>query len=205
MAGDRHHPEDRPESETSSPDPAGRALAVREKWRAEVAAFLQPGEELQSVILASSRPGTALRVVATELWPFFADKNKFLLIATDRAWLVLESRSERWRGALTLRYRGPREVRIDSSWFGRFDAFDQPYAIDPAYGPSVNAANDALAALLGGRRWDLAEAADRLAAQPVDPAMTLFERGVMPALRLIPARPKWVRRLREGDDRPPPG
>jgi hypothetical protein len=163
-------------------------LRAREELRPRVAPFLADGERLDVAIPASSRPGRAVRAVAAGVWPFFSERDRFLLVATDRRWLVLESSKERLRGDLRERASLPRDIEVDTSWFTRFDGFDQPYALDPAYQLWAVAANDALATRADGRPWDLSTAADHITAEDDDPATEALGALVMKAGRFIPRR-----------------
>jgi hypothetical protein len=163
-------------------------LRAREEIRPRVAPFLSADESLDVAIPASSRPGRAVRAAAAGVWPFFHERDRFLLVATDRRWLVLESSREQLRGDLSVRASLPRDIEVDTSWFTRVDGFDQPYAIDPAYQLWAVAANDALAMRAVGRPWDLATAADRLTAEDADPATEALGRLVMKAGRFLPHR-----------------
>jgi hypothetical protein len=163
-------------------------LRAREEIRPRVAPFLGEGESLDVVIPASSRPGRAVRAVAAGVWPFFHERDRFLLVATDRRWLVLESSKERLRGDLHQRASLPRDIEVDTSWFTRFDGFDQPYAIDPAYRLWAVAANDAVSTRVAGHAWDLETGAERLTAEHDDPTGELLGDLVMKAGRFIPRR-----------------
>jgi hypothetical protein len=161
-------------------------LRAREEIRPRVAPFLSDGESLDVAIPASSRPGRVVRAVAAGVWPFFRERDRYLLVATDRRWLVLESARERQRGDLRVRAALPREIEVDTSWLTRFDGFDQPYAIDPAYQLWAMAANDALSTRASGRTWELA-AAD-LTPTKNDPTTEALGDLVMRAGRFIPRR-----------------
>jgi hypothetical protein len=163
-------------------------LRAREEIRPRIEAFLADGESLDVAIPASSRPGRAVRAVAAGVWPFFHERDRYLLVATERRWLVLESSREQLRGDLHERASLPRDIEVDTSWFTRFDGFDQPYAIDPAYRLWAVAANDALAARAAGEPWDLATAADAITADDDDPTAEALGDLVMKAGRLIPRR-----------------
>lgn len=163
-------------------------LRAREEIRPRVAPHLADGESLDVAIPASSRPGRAVRAVAAGVWPFFHERDRYLLVATDRRWLILESSQEQLRGDLHERASLPRDIEVDTSWFTRFDGFDQPYAIDPAYQLWAVAANDALATRASGRPWDLESAADDLTADDDDPTTEALGDLVMKAGRLIPRR-----------------
>jgi hypothetical protein len=161
-------------------------LRAREEIRPRVAPFLSDGESLDVAIPASSRPGRAVRAVAAGVWPFFRERDRYLLVATDQRWLVLESSQEQLRGDLHERASLPRDIAVDTSWFTRIDGFDQPYAIDPAYQLWAVAANDALSTRASGRAWDLA-AAD-LTPADIDPTTEALGDLVMRAGRFIPRR-----------------
>jgi hypothetical protein len=163
-------------------------LRAREEIRPRVQPFLEPDESLDVVIPASSRPGRALKALAATAWPFFHEKDRYLLVATDRRWLVLESAREQLRGALHVRAALPREIQVDTSWFTRFDGFDQPYAIDPTYQVWVVAANDALATRAAGGHWDLESAADDITASDDDGTAEALGDLAMKAGRFIPRR-----------------
>jgi hypothetical protein len=163
-------------------------LRAREDLRPRVAPFLADGESLDVVIPASSRPGRAVRAVAAGVWPFFHERDRYLLVATDRRWLVLESSRERQAGDLHQRAELPRDIEVDTSWFTRFDGFDQPYAIDPVHQLWAVAANDALSTRSEGRSWDLASAADRITAEDDDSTTEALGDLVMKAGRFIPRR-----------------
>jgi hypothetical protein len=163
-------------------------LRAREEMRPRVAPFLDAGENLDVVIPASSRPGRAIRAVAAAVWPFFHERDRFLLVATDRRWLVLESSKERHRGDLHQRAELPRDIEVDTSWVTRFDGFDQPYAIDPIHQLWAVAANDALSTRSTGGSWDLESAADRITADDDDPTTQALGDLVMRAGRFIPRR-----------------
>src|SRR6476469_3870017 len=143
-------------------------LRDREELRPRVEPFLVEGETLQVILRASSRPAKALKVAAVEAWPFFHEKDKFLLVATDRRWLVLESSKEKFQGDLSVRATFPREIKVETSWFTRFDGFDRPYSIDPIHQLWAVAANEALAAQQAGRTWDLESEAGGLTAEDND-------------------------------------
>jgi hypothetical protein len=96
------------------------------------------------VLRASSRPAKAVKLVAMQAWPFFRERDRFLLVATDRRWAVLHSEREGHAGTLSVRGSFDRDIRVDTSWLRRFDGFDRPYAIDPIYALWAAAANDAL-------------------------------------------------------------
>jgi hypothetical protein len=164
-------------------------LRAREEIRPRVASFLDPDESLDVVIPASSRLGRAVKAATAVVWPFFHEKDRFLLVATDRRWLVLESSKEQYLGSLHQRAVFGRDIEVDTSWFTRFDGFDQPYAIDPVHELWVAAANDALATRAAGERWDLASVADRLTADDNDPAAERLGELAMRAGRFIPRRP----------------
>jgi len=83
-------------------------LRDREELRPRVESLLDDREQLQVVLRASSQPAKALKLTALQLSPFFREADRFLLVATDRRWLVLESEQERYRGALTDACCGPR-------------------------------------------------------------------------------------------------
>lgn len=163
-------------------------LRDREDLRPRIAPFLEAGESLQVVLRASSRPAKALKVAAVEAWPFFHEKDKFLLVATDRRWLVLESAKEKFEGDLDVRATFPREIEVETSWFTRFDGFDRPYSIDPIYQLWAVAANDALAAQRAGRTWDLESEADGLDADDNDRVTEVLGELVMKAGRFVPRR-----------------
>jgi hypothetical protein len=163
-------------------------LRAREELRPRVAPFLGQGEALDVGIPASSRPGRAVRAVAAGVWPFFSERDRYLLVATDRRWVVLESSKEQLRGDLHERASLPRDIEVDTSWFTRFDGFDQPYAIDPAYRLWAVAANDALATRAAGEPWDLATAADHITADDDDPTTEALGDLLMKAGRFIPRR-----------------
>jgi hypothetical protein len=163
-------------------------LRAREEIRPRVAPYLCDGESLDVAIPASSRPGRAVRAVAAGVWPFFHERDRFLLVATDRRWLVLESSAEQLRGDLRERASLPRDIEVDTSWFTRFDGFDQPYAIDPAYQLWAVAANDALVTRASGRAWDLESSADGITAADDDPAAEALGDLVTKAGRFIPRR-----------------
>lgn len=163
-------------------------LRAREEIRPRISEFLDPGESLDVVIPASSRPGRAVRAVAAGVWPFFHEKDRYLLVATDQRWLVLESSKEKHEGDLTCRSTVARDLEVETSWVSRFDGFDQPYAIDPIYELWAVAANDALATRAAGRPWDLESAADRLNAADDDTTTEALGDLVMKAGRFIPRR-----------------
>jgi hypothetical protein len=163
-------------------------LRAREEIRPRVAPFLDPGESLDVVIPASSRPGRAVRAVAAGVWPFFRERDRYLLVATDRRWLVLESSRERHEGDLRRRAAFGRDIEVETSWVTRCDGFDQPYAVDPIYQLWAAAANDALATRAGGGAWDLESAADHLTAADDDPVAQALGDLVMRAGRLVPRR-----------------
>jgi hypothetical protein len=163
-------------------------LRAREEQRPRVAPFLDEGESLDVVIPASSRPGRAVKAAAAAVWPFFREKDRYLLVATDRRWLVLESARERYAGSLRRRAVVGRDLVVETSWVTRFDGFDQPYAIDPVHRLWAAAANDALASRAAGRPWDLATAADQLTAADDDPTTEALGDLVLKAGRLIPRR-----------------
>ena len=129
------------------------ALRAREELRPRIGSLLTEGEELDVAIPASSRPGRAVRAVVAGVWPFFREHDRFLLVATDRRWLVLESSMERLRGELLERASLRRDIQVETSWFTRFQGFDQPYAIDPAYRLWALAANEALAVQWPSPDW----------------------------------------------------
>jgi hypothetical protein len=161
-------------------------LRAREEIRPRVAPFLSDGESLDVAIPASSRPGRVVRAVAAGVWPFFRERDRYLLVATDRRWLVLESTQEQLRGDLHERASFPRDLAVETSWFTRTDGFDQPYAIDPAYQLWAVAANDARSTRASGRAWDLA-AAD-LNPSDDDPTTEALGELVTKAGRFIPRR-----------------
>jgi hypothetical protein len=163
-------------------------LRAREEIRPRVTPFLEPGESLDVVIPASSRPGRAVRAVAAGVWPFFHECDRFLLVATDRRWLVLESTREKQQGDLHQRSAFDRAIEVETSWLTRFDGFDQPYAIDPAYQLWAVAANDALATRSAGRPWQLESAAEHLTASDIDATTEALGDLVMKAGRFIPRR-----------------
>jgi hypothetical protein len=163
-------------------------LRSREELRPRVAPFLDPGERLDVVIPASSRPGRAVKAVAAAVWPFFRENDRYLLVATDRRWLVLESSAEKYAGSLRQRAALSRDIVVDTSWVTRFDGFDQPYAIDPVHRLWAVAANDALAARAAGRSWDLESAADHLTTADDDPTTEALGSLVMKVGRFVPRR-----------------
>jgi len=163
-------------------------LRSREELRPRVAAFLDPGESLDVVIPASTRPGRAVRAAAAAVWPFFHEKDRYLLVATDRRWLVLESSREQLEGDLAQRAHFGRDIEVSTSWVTRFDGFDQPYAIDPIHELWAAAANDALRTRAEGQPWELESAADSLTAADNDPATEGLGDLVTRAGRFIPRR-----------------
>ena len=163
-------------------------LRAREDLRPRVAPFLDDGEDLDVAIPASSRPGRAVRAAAASVWPYFRERDRYLLVATDRRWLVLESSREQLRGDLHVCASLPRDIEVDTSWFTRFDGFDQPYAIDPAYRLWAVAANDALETRAAGQPWDLASGADDITATNDDPTTEALGDLVLKVGRLIPRR-----------------
>jgi hypothetical protein len=163
-------------------------LRAREEIRPRVAPFLEPDESLDVVVPASSRPGRAVKAAASVVWPFFHEWDRYLLVATDRRWLVLESSREKYTGDLRQRARFGRDIEVDTSWVSRFDGFDQPYAIDPIHQLWAVAANDALATRAAGETWDLTTAADRLTAADNDPTTERLGDLVMRAGRFVPRR-----------------
>jgi hypothetical protein len=163
-------------------------LRAREEIRPRVEPFLEAGESLDVVIPASSRPGRAVKTVAAAVWPFFHEHDRYLLVATDCRWLVLESAKEKHAGDLHQRASLGRDIELETSWFTRFDGFDQPYAIDPIYQLWAVAANDAHAARKAGGKWDLASAADGITAADDDPATEGLGDLVMKAGRFLPRR-----------------
>jgi hypothetical protein len=163
-------------------------LRSREDLRPRVSPYLDEGESLDVVIPASSRPGRAVRAAAAAVWPFFHEKDRYLLVATDRRWLVLESSREQLRGDLSQRAVLDRDIEVSTSWVTRFDGFDQPYAIDPVHELWAAAANDALHTRSAGRPWDLASAADSLTADDDDATTEALGDVVMKVGRLLPRR-----------------
>jgi hypothetical protein len=159
-----------------------------EELRPRVEPFLAPGERLQVVLRASPRPPMGAKAAAATVWPFFRDKDRILLVATDRRWIVLESAKERFRGDLTQRAELDRAIRVRTSWTSRFDGFDRPYGIDPAYELWAVAANDALDALEAGRPWDLESAAPSLIPQRSDDAAEKLAKVAMKVGRFVPRR-----------------
>jgi hypothetical protein len=156
--------------------------------RPRVQPLLEQGEQLDVVIRASSRPAKAVKLVAMEAWPFFHEKDKFLLVATDRRWVVLESEKEGFEGSLHVRGVFDRAIRVETSWLTRFDGFDQPYAVDPVYELWAVAANDAAETRAGGRSWDLASAAPHLTAADNDRVAEVLGDVVMKVGRFVPRR-----------------
>jgi hypothetical protein len=163
-------------------------LRSREELRPRVARFLDAGERLDVAIPASSRPGRAVRAAAAAVWPFFHEKDRYLLVATDRRWLVLESSREQLGGHLSQRAAFGRDIEVSTSWVTRFDGFDQPYAIDPIHELWAAAANDALHTRTAGQPWDLESAADSLTPTDNDPTTEALGELVMKAGRFIPRR-----------------
>lgn len=163
-------------------------LRDREELRDRVAPFLEADEHLDVVLRASSRPAKALKLVAMEAWPFFHEKDKFLLVATDRRWLVLESDREGFEGPLRIRSIFDRAVRVETSWLTRFDGFDQPYSVDPVYALWAVAANRAHDARAAGGTWDLADDADTITAADNDPMTESLSRAVQKVGRFLPGR-----------------
>ena len=163
-------------------------LRDREELRPRLEPFLEDGESLDVAIRASSRPAKAVKMVAMEAWPFFHEKDKFLLVATDRRWLVLESAKEKFEGDLHVRGTFDRSIRVETSWLTRFDGFDQPYAVDPIYELWAVAANDALDTRAAGGSWDLATAADSLTADDNDRVTEALGDVVMKVGKLVPRR-----------------
>ena len=163
-------------------------LRSREELRPRVATFLDPGESLDVVIPASSRPGRAVRAAAAAVWPFFHEKDRYLLVATDRRWIVLESSREQLKGDLSQRAVLGRDIEVSTSWVTRFDGFDQPYAIDPVHGLWAAAANDALHTRAAGEPWDLESAADSLTTEDDDPTTEALTDLAMKAGRFLPRR-----------------
>jgi hypothetical protein len=129
-----------------------------------------------------------VRAAAATVWPFFHERDRYLLVATDQRWLVLESSRERLKGDLRQRAEFGRDLEIETSWLTRFDGFDQPYAIDPVHALWAAAANDALRTRADGRPWDLASAADDLGPEDDDPGTEALGDLVMRAGRFIPRR-----------------
>ncbi len=78
------------------------------------------------------------------MWPFFREHDRYLLVATDRRWLLAQTRRERWRGDARPCGTFDRDVRVDPSWTTRTEAFGRPLAIDPTETAEAQAANDAL-------------------------------------------------------------
>ncbi len=163
-------------------------VGSREELRPRVTPFLEQGESLDVVIPASSRPGRAVKAAVAAVWPFFREHDRYLLVATDRRWLVLESAEEKYAGDLRRRATFGRGIEVRTSWLARFDEFDRPYAIDPIHQLWAVAANDALATRAEGEPWDLATAADRITAADADPTTERFGALVMRAGRFIPRR-----------------
>jgi hypothetical protein len=163
-------------------------LRDMDEVRPHVTPFLEPGEELQVVLRVSSRPAMGVKLLIMEVWPFFRDRAKFLLVATDQRWLVLESAREHHKGKLRVRGSFDRDIRIETSWFTRFEAFDQPYTIDPIYELWAKAANDALDARKAGRPWALTECAARLTAEDDDPTVEAVTPALMKLGRFVPRR-----------------
>jgi hypothetical protein len=124
--------------------------------RVEPEPFLGDGEQLQVVLRASERVGKGPKVAAAAVWPFRRESGRYLLVASDYRWQVLESSRERFRGRLQVRAQCDRAIVVATSWIERFEGFDRPYAIDPIYELWARAANDALAARESGRGWSLA-------------------------------------------------
>jgi hypothetical protein len=165
-------------------------LRDREELRPRVEPFLEPGESLDVAIRASSRPAKVVKLVAMEAWPFFHEKDKFLLVATDRRWLVLESAQERFEGALHVRGVFDRAIRLETSWLTRFDRFDQPYAVDPIYELWAAAANEALDTRAAGQPWDLQVAAGGLTAADNDGVTEALGDLATKVGRFVPRRRK---------------
>jgi len=153
-----------------------------------VAPLLDDGEQVDVILRASDRPAKAVKVVAAGVWPFFKEHDRFLLVATDRRWLSLESAREDFAGALTVRGSFDREIRVETSWLRRFDGFDQPYAIDPVYELWAVAANDASDARRAGSSWSLAAAVPHLTAERDDDTTEALGATVMKLGRFVPRR-----------------
>ena len=165
-------------------------LRDREEFRPRIEPLLDPGESLDVVIRASSRPAKAVKLIAMTAWPFFHEKDKFLLVATDRRWLVVESAQEKFEGDLHVRGLFDRTIRLETSWLTRFDGFDQPYAVDPIYELWAVAANDALDTRAAGQPWDLQVAAAGLTAADNDGVTEALGDIAMKVGRFVPRRRK---------------
>ncbi len=137
-----------------------------EEWRERVGALLAPGERLHVVIRAVQLPGAnPLRTVAN-LQPVHRNRARYLLVATDRSWVVLQSRHENWAGPLRVLCRGDRAREIATSRVVRFDGLEHAFLIDPVIESSAQVADDALAAMQRGEAWDLADVVGRLVEFP---------------------------------------
>lgn len=159
-----------------------------EELRPRVEPFLAPGEQLQVVLRASPRPPMGAKAAAATVWPFFRDKDRILLVASDHRWLVLESAKERFRGKLTQRAELDRAIRVETSWTSRFDGFDRPYGIDPVWELWAVAANDALDAREADRPWDLKSAAPSLTPERSDQTAEKLADMATKVGRLVPRR-----------------
>jgi hypothetical protein len=137
----------------------GRLLAHEEveEWRERVDALLAPGEQLQVVIRAIELADAASLRVVLNLQPVHRNRARYLLAATDRSWVLLQSHDENWAGPLRVVYRGDRVREIASSRVVRFEGLEHAYLIDPVIESSAHVADDALAAMQRGEVWDLAD------------------------------------------------
>ncbi|MGZ4450072.1 MAG: hypothetical protein ACXVW4_09790 [Nocardioides sp.] len=110
-----------------------------------LAQFLDPGERVETAIPATPYPPRGTEEVEPAEWPPPHGSVRVLLVATDRRWLVVESDPDVSDGALHLRGVFDRAIEVGSTWVTQVDAFDQPYAIDPAHEDRACKANRALA------------------------------------------------------------
>jgi hypothetical protein len=110
----------------------------------DVSPLLDEGEHVQAVLRASGRPALLVKLLAIQAWPFFHEQARFLLVATDRRWLVVETSKEQWRGDLIERGSFDRSIRVSTSWVTRFQGFDRPYTIDPTEQDAAETANAAV-------------------------------------------------------------
>lgn len=124
-------------------------MALRDKLRTRSQPFLDPGEQIQAVWLGQSGPSPWF--AALSFWITLIAGHYHVVVATDRAIVVLDS------GKLTpakpkgLRVRGPRNVHLGPchGLWGEIN-LDQRYYVHKRFHKDVAVADAALAQASGG-------------------------------------------------------
>jgi hypothetical protein len=124
-------------------------MAIRDKLAQRVQSYLEPGERIQSIFMAQSGPSPYWAFLS--IWIMMFTNGYAIVVATDRAYIVLQAGRFTPSKPKALRVRGPRNVWLGAptGLWGQIN-LDQRYWVHKRFHKDVVAADQALQAMYPG-------------------------------------------------------